>query len=188
MGQKITIEELFFLKNNTLNLLIPNHFNQQSVLLLDNTDCCNNYKIIFSNQLNQILEDIKYELELYFGDNHLFWKEYVFYYILNNNYMPYHIMDNLIQNKVCFFKTLNDAFIHINDYNKRYTLYVKEPWEKNSETMICYLNYNDQIEGNPEEKGFAYFLEVSIIKELIDSSLNFNQQLNFFINYAKNDA
>jgi hypothetical protein len=78
--------------------------------------------------------------------------------------------------------------------NQEHTIYAKEPWHAGSEAAVV-MEPSDSLVPKPlGEKGFSYFLDVSIAGEFladlphVEPWLTLEQRCNRLISYAVNDA
>ena len=85
--------------------------------------------------------------------------------------------------------SLQEMISNIEYISDEHTIYTEQPWGITSKAIA--LSNDEKMEVIIKDKCYSYFLEVFIIKELIedlDDSLN-NQELVFkIIQYAINDA
>lgn len=84
---------------------------------------------------------------------------------------------------------LQEMISNIEHISDEHTIYAEQPWDITSKALA--LSNDEKMEVFIKDTCYSYFLEVFIIKELIedlDDSLN-NQDLVFkIIQYAINDA
>lgn len=82
--------------------------------------------------------------------------------------------------------------LHRLDHEK--TIYAKEPWHASSEAVVAMEHAGSLVPAPLAERGYSYFLEVSIAKEFladlpyVDPWLTLEQRCNRLISYAANDA
>lgn len=191
MNNFLTIDDLFNLDTSvSTTFYAPKYFTNNAVFLLQQPENINDYTVYDSAEIILIIDNLKTELNIYFGEESFLWRQFSTYYFSHHDYMPYDIVDNLITNKICFFNTLEEALDNIHNFTHRHTFYVKEPWQKTSQTMVCYINHDDTVSGEPENIGFSYFLENSIILDWLDNDRNISKKqfVKEIIHYAKYDG
>lgn len=84
---------------------------------------------------------------------------------------------------------LQEVILNIKHISDEQTIYAEQPWDITSQAIA--LSDSDKMEIIIEDKYYSYFLEVFIIKELIEDLPNSisSQDLVFrIIEYAINDA
>lgn len=85
--------------------------------------------------------------------------------------------------------SLQEMISNIEYISDKQTIYVEQPWVITSKAIV--LSDDEKMEVIIEDKCYSYFLEVFIIRDLmedLDNSLNNRDLVLRIIQYAKNDA
>ncbi len=90
--------------------------------------------------------------------------------------------------------TLENAIKDIDSFDDEDVLYVRKPWNKNSQTYV--YTYGEGENSPLDINSIPYFLEVFIVKEVIEVLKEHTKNMNSDINevckaviyYAENDA
>jgi hypothetical protein len=74
-------------------------------------------------------------------------------------------------------RTLVDVIGNLSSYDKELTIYATRPWSCDSKVILAYEPAEGGLPPEAKDNGYAYFLEVFLVVEVLDGWLQSQRQL-----------
>jgi hypothetical protein len=88
--------------------------------------------------------------------------------------------------------TLEDAVAQLDTFDRIAAFFVRRPWLRDAECVVAALDEHLAVPLHIKEAGLEYFLEVSLIHEILEVFENkpasLDEKIRLLIDYAENDV
>lgn len=91
--------------------------------------------------------------------------------------------------------TLSDIVLDLDDLDPEQTIYVREPWQIESEALVAYEPEDGGMPDSVRILNLSYFIEVGIAREFIQdwqasivTQASLEQKIDRLIDYVHNDS